>query len=217
MFGIEGARVEVEPHRHVRLATKGLELDVVLDASGAPPAIGAIAEVAPNRFDATEKRALLGVRGTLRVDGRTQVLDGGLAGYDFTSGLLARRTRWRWGFALGRDATGEPFAFNLVEGFVGEGECALWTRGELVPMAEGRFQFDAAKPSDPWTVGTADGATRLSMTPGEVHAEQREMLVLRSRFVQPCGEWSGTIALAERPPLVVGRALGVTEDQDVTW
>jgi hypothetical protein len=216
-FRTRAARIDVQPLRRVVVATRGLELEADLDPTMAPPAIGAIAQVAPGRFDATEKRALLGVRGALRVDGRTISLDGGLAGYDFTSGLLPRRTRWRWAFALGRDTAGEAFALNLVEGFVGEGECAAWVGGELVPLAEGRFAFDRARPESPWRVGTADGAVDLTMTPGEVHAEKRELLVARSRFVQPCGAWSGSIALAGRPPLVVARALGVTEDQDVTW
>jgi hypothetical protein len=210
-------RVDLAPMRHVRVATRGLELDVELDATRAPPAIGAIAEVAEGRFDATEKRALLAVSGRLRVDGTPRSLRGGLAGYDFTSGLLPRRTRWRWGFALGRDRAGEPFALNLVEGFVGESECALWTCGELVPLAEGRFAFDPSRSEAPWRVTTADDALRLTMTPGEVHRERRELGVLRSSFVQPCGAWSGSIALPGRPPLVVGRALGVTEDQDITW
>jgi hypothetical protein len=201
----------------VHVETKGLVVAASLDAAAAPPAIGAVAPVAPGRYDATEKRALLSVRGELRVAGRTIPLDGALAGYDFTSGLLARRTRWRWGFALGRTAGGDPFALNLVEGFVGEAECAAWIGAELVPLAEGRFTFDRAQPATPWRVRTADGAADLAMTPGAVHEEKRELLLVGSRFVQPCGAWAGTIALPGREPVVVAHALGVTEDQDVTW
>jgi hypothetical protein len=195
----------------------GLSLHASLDAAGAPPAIGAVAEVAPGRFDATEKGALLPVRGSLRVDDEEITLDGGLGGYDFTSGLLARRTRWRWGFALGRLTGGEPFALNVVEGFVGEAECAAWVGKELVGLGEGRFEFDRARPDAPWKVTTTDGAARLTMTPGAVHEERRDLFVVRSRFVQPCGAWSGTLTLPGRAPLRIERALGVTEDQDVTW
>ena len=98
-----------------------------------------------------------------------------------------------------------------------EAECAAWVGTELVPLSEGRFAFDAGRPADPWRVRTADGAADLTMTPGAVHSEQRELLVARSRFVQPCGAWSGSIALEGRAPLVIARALGVTEDQDITW
>jgi hypothetical protein len=201
----------------LELVAPGLSVETGLDARDAPPAIGAIARVGADRFDATEKRALLSVRGTVRVDGRTLSLDGGLGGYDFTSGLLPRRTRWRWAFALGHSSEGEPIALNLVEGFVGEAECAAWVGTELVPLSEGRFAFDAGRPADRWRVRTADGAADLTMTPGAVHSERRELLVARSRFVQPCGAWSGSIALEGRAPLVIARALGVTEDQDITW
>jgi hypothetical protein len=192
-------------------------MEASLDAAAAPPAIGAVAEVAPGRFDATEKRALLAASGTLSAGGRTISLDGGIGGYDFTSGLLARRTRWRWGFALGRTARGEPFGLNLVEGFVGEAECAAWIGSELLPLGEGRFAFDGERPADSWRVRTADGAADLVMRPGAVHEEKRDLLLVRSRFVQPCGDWSGTLAPSNREPVRIGRALGVTEDQDVTW
>ena len=221
-FGARGATLVVErPRREplygVHVAAPGLSLDASLDATEAPPAIGAVAEVAPGRFDATEKRALLSARGVLRVDGRTISLDGALAGYDFTSGMLARHTTWRWGFALGRLAGGAPFALNLVEGFVGEAECAAWVGRELIGLGEGRFAFDRAHPAEPWRVGTSDGAADLTMTPGAVHEERRDLVVVGSRFVQPCGAWSGTLTVPGRSPIVIDRALGVTEDQDVTW
>jgi hypothetical protein len=201
----------------VSVKARGLSMRASLDAASAPPAIGAVARVAPGCFQATEKRALLAARGSLQAGECTASLDGALAGYDFSSGLLARRTRWRWAFALGRLAGGAPFAVNLVEGFVGEAECAAWIGAELVGLGEGRFTFDRARPSQPWRVGTADGVANLTMSPGTVHEERRDLLLVGSRFVQPCGAWSGTLALPGRPLAKVDRALGVTEDQDVTW
>ncbi len=41
--------------------------------------------------------------------------------------------------------------------------------------------------------------------------------MINSRFVQPVGCFSGTIRVPGRAPLVVARALGVVEDQDVLW
>lgn len=221
-FRARGASVVVErarrePYYGVHIEAEGLSLTASLDASAAPPAIGAVAEVAPGRFDATEKRALLAARGELRVGDRTVSLDGALAGYDFTSGMLARHTRWRWGFALGRLAGGVPFALNLVEGFVGEAECAAWIGDELVGLGEGRFAFDGARPAEPWSVRTSDGVADLTLRPGAVHEEKRDLLVVGSRFVQPCGAWTGTLSLPGRPAATIDRALGVTEDQDVTW
>jgi hypothetical protein len=221
-FRTRGASIVVEranrePYYGVHVEADGFSLRASLDASTAPPAIGAVAEVAPGRFDATEKRALLSARGELRAGGRVVSLDGGLAGYDFTSGLLARHTRWRWGFALGRLAGGAPFALNLVQGFVGEAECAAWIDRELVGVGEGRFAFDRDRPQEPWQVRSADGVVDLTLAPGAVHEEKRNLVVVGSRFLQPCGSWRGTVALPGRTPLAVERALGVTEDQDITW
>ncbi len=77
--------------------------------------------------------------------------------------------------------------------------------------------FDRRRPDRPWNVRTADGAIDATFTPGAVHEERRNLVVVASRFVQPCGAWSGTLALPDRAPLVIERALGVVEDQDVTW
>lgn len=216
-FETGDTRIEIAPHQGVRLRTAGFSLEAALDASAAPPALGAIAEVAPGRYDATEKRALLRATGRVTVDGSARSLDGGLAGYDFTSGLLARHTTWRWGFALGWSAGGAPFGLNLVQGFVGEPECAAWIGGDVVPLGEGDFAFDRRRPREPWHVRTRRGEADLVMTPGAVHEERKNLGLVRSRFAQPCGAWSGTLTLPGRPALVIERALGVTEDQDIVW
>ena len=58
----------------------------------------------------------------MRVLGVDHPLDG-FGAYDYTSGILQRRTAWRWAFAMGRDTSGAPIAMNLVEGFMGEPAC----------------------------------------------------------------------------------------------
>jgi len=40
----------------------------------------------------------------------------GRCGVDYTAGVLARETSWRWAFATGQ-VGGAPFGFNLCEGF----------------------------------------------------------------------------------------------------
>jgi len=220
-FRASGASLSIErpagaTRYAVRVEAPALSIDATLDAASAPPAIGAVAQVAPGRFDATEKRALLAARGELRVHGRAVSLDG-LGGYDFTSGMLARHTRWRWGFALGRLEGGVPFALNLVQGFVGEPECAAWVGDEVHGLGEGRFTFDRRRPAEPWRVTTTDGAVDLVLEPGAVHEEKRNLLLVAARFAQPCGAWKGTLTLPGRGTTRVEHALGVTEDQEVTW
>lgn len=193
-------------------------IDARLDASGAPPPIGVVANLgAPGLVNATEKGALLAVTGEATIANRRFALDGGLGGYDYTHGYLARHTAWKWAFLLGRAESGERVGLNLVQGFVGEPECALWIDGALHPLAEGRFTFDPRQPLAPWLVRTADDSVDLRFEPGGIHQEHKNLGVITSRFIQPVGCFSGSIRVPGRAPLVLSRALGVVEDQDVLW
>ncbi len=223
-FRFPGARAEIEraagsPTYSVHAELSGFELHASFDTTEAPPAITAIAAVGASEdrlVNTTEKRALLRVRGELKIGGQRRPLVNALGGYDYTNGLLARRTMWRWAFALGRAKSGERVAFNLVQGFVGEPECAAWVDGEVFPLREGRFAFDPDQPLAEWRVSTADGAVDLRFKPGGMHADQKNLGFVASRFVQPAGVYSGTLRVGGRE-LVLDGVLGVTEDQDVLW
>jgi hypothetical protein len=185
-----------------------------------PPPIGAIAALpAPPRglFNATEKGVLMPAVGEVIAGGRHYDLEGGLGGYDFTSGMLQRHTAWRWAFALGRARGAERVALNLVQGFVGEPECGVWIDGELFPVSEGRIDYTEGQPLAPWTVRTRLGEVDLRFEPGDVHAEAHDFKVVASKFLQPAGSYSGTIRLPGREPIALDRVLGVVEDQDVVW
>jgi len=219
-FDSGGARLVFERRGRVDaldVRMPGLEIAATLDASHAPPAMGAIADLGGGSVDATEKRALLEVTGEVRVGAHKTSLDGAIGGYDYTHGLLPRVTRWRWAFILGRAKSGERVAANLIEGFTGEVECVAWVEDELFALGEGRFDFNPGKPLDPWRVRTADGALDVVLTPGGMHSDRTNLGVIRSRFVQPAGVYTGTLRLPGRDDLVLDRALGVAEDQHVVW
>lgn len=198
----------------VRARMDGLTIDASIDEAKGPPALSAIARLGDGLVNATEKRALLAVRGSVRAASRDFVLDRGVAGYDYTHGLLPRHTKWRWAYALGRASDGEPFAFNVVQGFVGEAECAAFHDGKVVSIPEPKFVFDADRPHEPWRL-EAEGID-LSFAPGAVHAQTTSLIVIRSRFVQPVGTFSGAVRVAGREVQVSGLP-GVVEDQDVLW
>jgi hypothetical protein len=200
----------------LRVRVRGLSIDARLSTAGAPPAIGVVASLPGGLCNATEKGTLLAVTGEATLGGEKRSLDGALGGYDYTHGYLARHTTWRWAFALGRAKSGERVGLNLVEGFVGEPECAVWIDGELFPLAEGRFDFDRKRPEDPWFVRTADGSVDLRFEPAGLHREEKNFGVVASHFVQPAGAFSGTVRAGGRE-LTLDRVLGVTEDQDVLW
>ena len=195
---------------------KGLEIHARLDGASAPPPIAVIAPVGQGVVNATEKRALLAASGELVAKGTRFSLDGGSGGYAYTHGYLARHPQWRWSVAMGRARTGERVAWNLVEGFVGELECAVWVDGELYPVGEGRFTFSRERPLDPWLVRTTDGALDLRFTPAGVHREHKDFGVLRSLFIQPVGTYAGTLEVGGRRLELDGVA-GVSEDQEMLW
>jgi hypothetical protein len=224
-YRLLGANVAVERvpgDKALRLTidVADLQVDARLSTEGIPPPIGAVAAIPgppSNLWNATEKQVLLPVTGAAIIGGKRRSLDGAVGGYDYTFGWLARRTAWRWAFALGKARSGERVALNLVQGFVGEPECALWIGDELIPLGEGRFEFDREKPLAPWYVRTAGGEVDLRFDPGAMHAEHRDYAVVASHFIQPVGSFSGTITVAGRPPVELDRVLGVVEDQEVRW
>lgn len=191
-----------------------LEVDAVIDETSGPPALSAIARLGDGLVNGTEKRALLTVRGKARSGSREITLDGGTAGYDYTHGLLPRHTKWRWAYGLGRSDAGEPFGFNLVQGFVGSAECAAFTGGEVLPIGEPRFDFDLDEPLRPWKL-TGPGID-LSFEPGGMHADNTNLVLIRSRFVQPVGTFTGSIRAGGRDVRLTN-VPGVVEDQDVLW
>lgn len=221
-YKLPGASLRVErPSGSTALSVdvcmRDVEIRARLETKGAPPAIAAIAPIVGGVVNMTEKRALLGVTGSAVIAGRRVSLDGALGGYDYTNGLLARRTQWRWGFALGRARSGERVALNVTQGFVGEAECAAWIDGDLYPLAEARFTFDANSPLSPWRVVTADSAVDLTFRPGGMHADTRDYGVIASRFMQVAGVYSGKLAIEGRGEIQLDSVLGVTEDQDMLW
>jgi hypothetical protein len=211
----------------VRATTADLELRASLDLRAAAPALTAIAPIRGGIVDVTEKQVLAPLRGAALVKGERIDLDGGLGGFDFTVGLLARETRWNWAFLMGSTDAGEPIALNLVEGFVGPPECAVFGTSSLHALSEGRFTLprarregeslgERARHLEPWHVRTAEGECDLVFTPRAVHDESLDLGVVRSRFVQPIGSFAGTIRRGEQT-LHISHALGVVEDQDVRW
>jgi hypothetical protein len=228
-FGFGRSRIVLERQGstlQLRGRLTDLEIDTTLDESEAPPAIAAIAALSsasPSSstaisasISATEKRALANVRGSLVAAGQRFALDSAVGGYDYTHGLMPRHTRWKWAFAMGRTVSGEPVAFNVVQGFVGEDECAAFLRDAVLPLREPHFDFDVAHPMKPWSLTTRDKDINLTFDVGAVHAQYTNLGLARSRFLQPVGTFRGTMTLGGEE-LTLDGVPGVVEDQDVLW
>ena len=169
-------------------------------------------------LNVSQKWAGLPAQGSLVVGDKRFDLDGGFGGIDFTNGLLARETQWRWAFGCGVTTEGKPVGFNLGEGINSAlpGENALWFGEAPSLQPEVRFTFDRAAPLTPWRIRSDDGGVDLTFTGAGVHKEARNLLLVKSDFVQVAGEFRASPRTRRQAIEVVGLP-GVVEDQFVRW
>jgi hypothetical protein len=181
--------------------------------SGTAPVLLAVGPAQGGSVHATQKSGALALAGDVAAGGKRYRLDGGVASFDYSNGLLGRETAWRWA-----SAHGPALGFNLQAGYFGACENALWLDGEIVPLAAAQFEFDAAAPEGPWQVRTDDGLVDLRFTPEGARREDKNLLVAASRYVQPVGVFNGTVrAAAGAAPVAVVDLVGVTEDHYARW
>ncbi len=220
------ARAEPTPSSRGELrasvSAAGLELAASVDLDCAPATLAVVVhpDGDPAVLNANEKRLLLPTRGVATVNGREVSLDGGFGAYDYTHGVLPRRTQWRWVSFAGRTVDGLALGLNLVEGFNGESECAAWLsdgRDELVPLGEAIVSYDRRNPRSSWSVKTRCGAVDLTLDVGDLHQETTNFKLVAASFTQATGHYSGTVTLPGRAPLRLEGVLGVAEDQNTLW
>jgi hypothetical protein len=162
---------------------------------------------------ATQKSTAMALRGQLHAGGRTVSLDGGVASVDYSNGLLARDTAWRWASAHSME-----IGFNLQAGYFGANENAMWLDGQLIALGAASFDYDSADPLAPWHVSTDDGLLDLRFVPEGARREDKNLLIAASRYVQPIGTFSGTVRSApDAPARRVDQLAGVTEDHASRW
>jgi hypothetical protein len=212
-------RIERRSDRYQLLADLGAEgrLQAELDTAGAPPPFTLVAPVAGGVLHVTQKSGALPAHGELTLPDRRVRLDGGLGGLDYTQGLLARATRWRWAYATGL-ARGAPLGLNLVEGFdaVPVTEDVLFLAGSATALPRCTFSFRRADPLAPWRIASGDGAVDLRFLPAAAHREARHLGLVRTRFVQVVGTFAGRVPGPDGP-LDLDALPGVCEDQDARW
>ncbi len=196
-----------------RLRARGkLVLDAELTATPATATLCAIADLsgAGGVANCTHKTVCLGARGEARARGERFDLGGGSAAIDHTNGLLARDTRWRWA-----SASGERVGLNLVEGFNGPVENALWIDGRLHPVGAAELELRPEAPLEPWRVRTVDERVDLTFTPEGARAEDKNLGFAVSRYVQPIGTFRGAVR-GDGEPIQV-ELTGVTENHVARW
>lgn len=196
-----------------RLELRCGQFEIDARFAGSAPLLLAVGAVDGGSVHATQKSGGMALLGELRIGARRTRLDGGVASVDYSNGLLARQTDWRWACAHGLG-----LGFNLQAGYFGASENALWLDGKIIPLAAAHFDFNGADPMAPWRISTADGLLDLQFTPEGMRREDRNLLIAASHYVQPIGTFSGWAKAAPGAPLLtINQLPGVTEDHRSRW
>lgn len=213
------ARIERSGGRVLFSARWGrASVELSLDARKAPPAMSVVQPLGePGRFNYTQKVVGIPAEGEVRAGNHTFLVQGQLAGLDYTHGYLLRETAWRWAFASGRTQGGRAVGLNLSEGFLGAAENVVWVDGAPCPVGPVRFIFEAAAPQSPWRVVSDDGALDLAFQPEGVRAQNIDLRLVMSRYAQPFGTFAGHVTSASGERVALAGLAGVTEDHAARW
>jgi hypothetical protein len=151
----------------------------------------------------TRKQAPVNVRGTVRAGGRTFEIEGDDGFIDDSAGYHARHTAWRWSAGVGRTGDGRRVAWNLVDG-VHDGvasERTVWVDGEPHEVIRQEFAADLSRVGE------------LSFREWSARESRLNLLVMRNRYRQPFGEFSGELPGG----FTLAEGYGVMEEHDVLW
>jgi hypothetical protein len=203
----------VEKQFRLQLDCGKFHIDAQFDLRGTAPMLLAVGPIENGAVHATQKSSGCRLQGKVRLEGRQYDLQGGVASFDYSNGLLARNTEWRWASAHDLQV-----GFNLQHGYFGQQENVLWLDGQLYPLGKAEFDYDLGNPLLPWHITTADGLLDLHFQPQGARYENKNMLVASSRYVQPIGTFSGWVkphqnGIAHR----IDDLVGVTEDHRSRW
>ncbi|SHG59917.1 DUF2804 domain-containing protein [Massilia sp. CF038] len=212
-FGASRIALRTDSAGVYALTLRCKEFEIDASFGGPAPQLLAVGTVSGGSVHATQKSGGMALTGALRVGSRQIALDGGVASVDYSNGLLARETDWRW-------ACGHSLAlgFNLQAGYFGAHENALWLDGQLHALGPARFEFDARDPMAPWQLETEDGLLSLLFTPEGMRHQDKNLIVAASHYVQPIGTFSGWVrARPGAAKVPVSGLPGVTEDHRSRW
>jgi hypothetical protein len=152
----------------------------------------------------TRKQGGVIAGGTLTLRGDPPRSFAGRAVIDDTAGYYERHTRWRWSAGVGSAVDGRSLAWNLVDGVNDpphDSERTAWIDGVPEEVGPVRFADDLS------TVGD------LSFHEEAVREHSENRLLVRSRYRQPFGTFSGSLPGG----VTLAEGYGVMEDHDVWW
>jgi hypothetical protein len=151
----------------------------------------------------TRKQGGIPATGIATIAGRTHTINAH-AIVDDTAAYYERHTRWRWSAGVGESVSGQPVAWNLVEGVNDtdtSSERTIWIDGIPQEPPRQAFADDLSRVGD------------LSFTAEATRSRDENRLLVRSRYRQPFGTFGGTLPDGSR----LKSGYGVMEDHDAWW
>jgi hypothetical protein len=193
-------RTLVEMSRgHVRVRDRSLTLDLALEETDG------VETVCPSgrHYAWTRKQGAIPALATLEIHGSRRRFES-RAVIDDTCAYYQRHTSWRWSAGVGTLADGRVAAWSLVSGVndppLGS-ERTVWVDGHPTEAPPSSFADDLSSVDD------------LRFSAECVRERNENFLLIRSRYRQPFGTFSGE--LPGGLPLAEG--YGVMEHHDVWW
>jgi hypothetical protein len=197
-LGAGGVRVDGS---HVTVDTRDVRIDIAVDEDG-----GIETKHADDVW--TRKQAGVPATGEVRIGSRMYSLSCN-AVVDDTAGYHRRHTRWTWCAGVGTGTRGEKIGWNLVTGVNDAergSERAIWVDGEAFEPRPVHFSGDLAR------VEFAEGGA-LEFSEWAAREDNTNVLLLRSRYRQPFGTFTGTFPGGVQ----LQRGFGVVEVHDAHW
>jgi hypothetical protein len=189
----------------VSVRVRDVRIELALDERPGIESVG----VSGDGYGWTRKQGGVRAHGTVTLPGAAPVSLDAHAVIDDTAAYYERHTRWRWSAGVGRSTDGRALAWNLVAGVndpPNHSERTVWVDGETYEPLPARFADDLS------------GVGELRFHAEATRERRENLLLVRSRYRQPFGTFSGSLpGAAGADPIDLEQGFGVMEDHDVWW
>ena len=141
-----------------------------------------------------------------------------LGNYDWSCGFMRRQTAWNWASFSGF-ANDTPIGLNLAAGVneTGFTENAFWANGQLHRLPQPLFHYQRHNRLANWVITSENRHIELTFTPGAIHNENIDALIVASNFSQLPGLFNGSITTENGQRFQIKDIPGVVEDHYAKW
>ncbi|MBW2608017.1 MAG: DUF2804 domain-containing protein [Deltaproteobacteria bacterium] len=139
--------------------------------------------------------------------------------FDWTNGFYPRETFWNWACGAGFADDGTQIGFNFSSGVYENGllENTVWINGTPCKQGEIIFTYDTQNPEHPWQIKSKDDRINLRFKPEGIRRANDNLGIIKSKFIQPCGSFEGSIKTQDNLCIHLSSVGGVVEEHFAKW